>query len=208
VAPVVAPTPAPPVEPVPEPAVVDPGTATEAPPPVVAPTPAPRANARPARVSSPAAPAAGVEAPVQVVEAPPTLVVAPVAVVPTPPQAVAPVVPAAPIITVELQDVSVDVQGDAVVVRGTLSNGDVKPFHYPVEGADPRYPTQYVVALKGGVSTFGVSKLPVASPLVASVTIAQEDGKLLLRVNSPSQVAPRWAFASAGRSFTVTVHAP
>lgn len=110
---------------------------------------------------------------------------------------------AEPAFAVLLQDVAVSAGESEVVVRLTMSNTSVRPFHFAAEGVDPTYPKRYQISFRGGGSAYGRSTIPVGSPLVENVSIVQANGALAVLVNSKAR--PQMRFSGAGPEYVLTV---
>lgn len=162
------------------------------------PAPRPRPRPRPAPVAAPVPEPAPAPAPVAAPAPAPVVAVAPD---PAPDPQEAQEVEAATL----LEDVNCDVNSDRVVCTFRMSTAKVSPAHYPLQGSDPTYPTQYVIQFKGGRNAFGARKLPVGSPLVNNITIGHTSSGLVIKANSKLTDPVGTDFKAAGSTYRLTV---
>ena len=103
----------------------------------------------------------------------------------------------------QLSDLSVDVVGDQVVIRGQVDGADARPLHYLMEDGT----AHYVIRYADTSSSLGLSHLPVGSGLVHGISIREGESGLTITIDSSSaEMAPR--FERTGDGFTLILDQP
>ncbi len=100
-----------------------------------------------------------------------------------------------------LEDLSVDVSGGKVILRGKVGGKGQRALGLLTEDGER---CEYGLRLPSTDSQVGLSRVPVASPLASQVTISQSGTTLLVRVTcKPEAVAPTLSANDTG--FTLTL---
>ncbi len=161
-----------------------------APAPKAAPTPAPRPAPAPAPAPKPAPAPTPAPAPKPAPAPAPTPAPAPVAVAaPAPAPAAAPLPPSS-----TLTDLSVDVVGGQVVLRGKISGVGQRAVGFLQEDEST---CSYRLRLKETAQDIGLARIPVSSSIVSQVAVSSSNGTLAINVAcTVGKVAPRLSATS------------